>query len=246
VRIENYAGVQLRGCTLRGTSATSSPMNEGVALLARGGASPQTGAMIAVRTLSVKGCDIASQAGHAVFMDQVVDPLVEACTVECGGTGVWMRNCRRPTVRGNVLRRPGAGGIRVEWMAGPGIETGRWLDQVNFLVGAVVDGNLVWNWGRGAAGSSGVAVAFAAIAGTWSQLSVSANRLLIDAEGTQDGYATINGQVGIAFERGSLSSLEWAQVDNNLVFGAAEGIRDGGALGPTTTRKDNLVKLHLR
>ncbi|HEV7588480.1 MAG TPA: right-handed parallel beta-helix repeat-containing protein [Longimicrobium sp.] len=246
VRIENYAGVQLRGCTLRATSPTTSAMNEGVALLARGGTSPQTGAMITVRTLAVVGCDVASQAAHAVFMDQVVDPLVEGCTLECGGTGVWLRNCRRPTVRGNVLRRPGAGGIRVEWIAGAGIDTARWLDTVNYLIGAVIDGNLVWNWGRAAAGSGAVAVSLAAITGTWSQLSVSANRLLIDAEGTQDGYTRLNGQVGIAFERGSLASLEWAQVDNNLVFGAVEGIRDGGVLGATSTRKDNLVKLQLR
>jgi hypothetical protein len=246
VRIENYAGIQLRGCTLRGTAAATSAGNEGTALLARGGRHPQSGAMIDVRALSVVGCDLASTAGHAVFMDQVVDPLVEGCTLQAGSSGVWLRNCRRPTLLGNVVRNTGANAIRVEWVAGADVPMERYLDTVNRVVGAVVDGNVARNWGRGAAGSAGVAVAFAGLSGSWNQLSVSGNRLLLDADGTQDGAATLNGQVGIAFERGGISTLEWAQVDNNLVYGPAEGIRDGGALGTTSTRKDNLVKLLLR
>jgi hypothetical protein len=122
----------------------------------------------------------------------------------------------------------------------------RCLDTVNLLVGAVVDGNLVWNWGREEPGCSGVAIAFTGVGGCYSLLSVCGNRLLIDADGAQDGLIQVNGQVGISFTGGALTSLEWAQVDHNLIFGAAEGIRDPGVLGPTVTRNGNMVKLLLR
>jgi hypothetical protein len=178
------------------------------------------------------GCRVEG-GGNGVELHAVKDPRLERCTVSAGSTGVVLLNCRRPVVRWNEIPACRFSGIYLLWdgSAGLGPDGG---------VGAVVDQNLVRDWGTGAAGRGAIEVRFAGVTGTRHTLSVSGNHLVLDA-----ADPTVQGQGGILFSTGSLASIDFAKVDDNLIYGPATAITGDGQVGDHGTQANNSVKTGL-
>lgn len=215
IRFNSYNGAEIRDCRI--TAGTSHAVN-----------------VYECSDLTVTGCRLRSPRESALFLAGVVNPLVQGCDV-AGAAGVWVTDCRRPTVRRNIVGRTDGRAISIAW-------TGeRMLDATNRVAGFVVDENVVRNWGRGSAGNPAITVSFSGISGApYQQGSVCGNRLLLD------GDAKPNAQSGIAFEPGSLASIDWVKVDSNLIHGTYAGITGAEALGANSTTANNTFKQNLR
>ena len=106
----------------------------------------------------------------------------------------------------------------------------------------MVDHNVVRNWGTGATHAGGIEVRFAGPigSGSYNALSVSGNRLLLN--GVNPGQQL---QTGILFSKGPLASIDWATVDDNLIYGSSAGIMNEADLGTNSTRNNNAFKAGL-
>ncbi|HEU0012371.1 MAG TPA: right-handed parallel beta-helix repeat-containing protein [Longimicrobium sp.] len=216
VRNCDHDGVEIHGCLLRVSGAAPAVYVSGVA-----------GVLLA-------GCEVHGGSGSGLELVGVRDPRVEGCTVTAAGSALVLLDCLRPVVRGNVVREGARTGIYLLWNGTGG------LDAANHTVGAVVDENRVQNWGAGTTGTGGIEVRFTNVAGTYSALSVSGNRLLLDA-----GSPAATQQVGILFSRGGLDSIDWVKADNNLIYGPVFGIGNEADLGPHSTLSNNSFKAGL-
>jgi hypothetical protein len=187
-----------------------------------------------VNGVLLEGCRVAGGTGYGVDLRGVTDPRVEGCKVTAGGSAIVLLECRRPVVRGNEVPGGPYQAVYLLWSGTSG------LDTTNNTIGAVIDHNLVRNWGTGGTGIGAIEVRFTGVTGTYRALSVSGNRLLLDnaSPGTQ-------GQIGILFSKGGLTSIDWAKVDDNLIYGAAVGIGNETDLGANSTRVNNSVKVGL-
>ena len=205
VRNNDYDGLEIRDCLLRA-----------------GGGEPAV-FMSGVDGVLLAGCRVEGGDGNGVELRGVKNPRVERCTVS-GSTGIVLLDCRRPVVRWNELPACRFSGIYLLWDGASGLEA-------DAAVGAVIDQNLVRDWGTGATGIGAIEVRFTGITGTCHALSVSGNQLLLDA-----ADPAVQGQVGILVSAGALDSIDSPKVDNNLIYGPATPITDDGALAPSATR----------
>jgi hypothetical protein len=216
IRNTDYNNLEVRDCVLR-TSGTNS------ALYVAG-----------VTGLLLAGCRVESSGGHAVELTGVVDPVVQDCIVRSvGNSAIVVQDCRRPVVRDNLVPSANYHGIYLAWYGTGG------LDTQHMTVGAVVDQNVVRNWGTGATDIGAIEVRFAGPVGTgtYNALSVSGNRLLLNGVNPAQQR-----QAGILLTKGTLASIDWAKVDDNLIYGAYVGLVNESDLGPNSTRNNNTFK----
>jgi hypothetical protein len=180
----------------------------------------------------LSGCRLEG-GGNGMELRGVKNPRVERCTVSAGATGIVLLGCRRPVVRWNEVPASLFSGIYLLWDGA----SGQGPDAAD---GAVVDQNLVRDWGTGATNIGAIEVRFSGVTGTCHALSVSGNHLLLQA-----ADPGVQQQVGILFNTGSLTSIDFAKVDDNLVYGPTTWITDGGAVGDHGTQANNSVKTGL-
>jgi hypothetical protein len=219
IRNTDYDNLEVRDCVLRGTGTSPTVFVAGVS------------------GLVLAGCRVESAGAYAVEVSGVTDPVIQDCIVRSvGNTAIVVQDCRRPVVRGNVVPSANYHGIYVAWYGTAG------LDTQHFTVGAVIDQNVVRNWGTGATDIGAIEVRFAGPigSGSYNALSVSGNRLLLN--GVNPGQQR---QAGILFMKGPLASIDWAKVDDNLIYGTWLGIVNETDLGTNSTRNNNSFKAGL-
>jgi hypothetical protein len=126
-------------------------------------------------------------------------------------TGIHLKNCLYPRVCHNRVLAANRQGIQVWWNDVTAI------DNTNKIIGAVVDGNEVRNWGQASANRNGIFIQVTTVGTgeTWKDVTCSNNRCILE------GSVTVNGHIGIQFDKGPLAAIDYSKCDHNFVERAA-------------------------
>ncbi|HVG43314.1 MAG TPA: right-handed parallel beta-helix repeat-containing protein [Longimicrobium sp.] len=214
----DFREVVITGCTIDApTQAVRNTDYDGLvirdSILRAGGGNPAV-YVEGVDGVLLDGCRVEGGSGNGLELRAVKNPRVERCTVTAGGTAMVLLDCRRPVVRGNEVPACTFSGIYLLWNGAAGM-------AADAAAGAMIDQNVVRDWGTGDVGRGAIEVRFNGVTGTCHALSVSGNSLVLDAPGT-----ATQGQVGILFSKGELTAIAGARVDENLIYGPPTAVQD--------------------
>ena len=161
--------------------------------------------------------------------------LIDGATVAGDPTnasswGIYLSDAFAPIIRNCIIGPVGQNGIILQYNSTAG------LHPTNKILGAQVLGNTIRNHGGAAVG---IGIRVRIVAGfesgeTYNALRICGNQIIHDDDAT--GHA---GREGIRVEKGDLTAIDYAKVDDNLIYRIPTPTNYAGVFGLNSTEDNN-------
>ncbi|MDD3444182.1 MAG: glycosyl hydrolase family 28-related protein, partial [Zavarzinia sp.] len=145
--------------------------------------------------------------------------------------GIYLSDCFAPIIRNCKIGPVGQNGIILQYNSTDG------LDATNKIIGAQIVGNTIENHGQA---GLGIAVRVRIVAGfetgeTYNALRICGNQIIHDDRNT----GVRAGREGIRVEKGDLTAIDYAKVDDNLIYRIPVPTSWAGVFGINSTQDNN-------